>query len=207
MPDMDISEFAVKPLGCALVVVMGLMTAEAAAGVRTVVNVDTYRITGDSGEALMQAMDRKGPRHGFLTRAIAQTRYSLAWTLDWSIADRRCRLKAADVVLSVNYRFPTLAGQAPAALRSRWAKFMIGVRRHEETHGRIARQMAARAQKAVLRVAADNDPSCWKAKRRVSEIVHAIYADYEARQQRFDALEHQPGGPVDRLVGALTRRR
>lgn len=204
---MDIREFAVKPLGCALVVVMGLMTAEAAAGVKTVVKVDTYRITGDSGEALMQAMDRKGPRHGFLTRAIAQTRYSVAWTLGWSVEDRRCRLKSADVVLSVNYRFPTLSGPTPAALKARWAKFMIGVRKHEETHGRIARQMAARAQKTVLKVAVDDDPSCWKAKRRVSEIVHSIYADYEARQQRFDALEHQPGGPVDKLVGALTKRR
>lgn len=204
---MEISEFTVKPLGCALVVVMGLTAAEASAGVKTVVKVDTYRISGDSGQALMQAMDRKGPRHGFLTRAIAQTRYSVAWTLGWSVEDRRCRLKSADVVLSVNYRLPALSGQVPAVLKKRWAKFMSGVRKHEETHGRIARQMAARAQKAVLNVAIDGDPSCWKAKRRVAEIVGSIYADYEARQQRFDALEHQPGGPVDRLVGALTRRR
>lgn len=204
---MDIREFAVKLLGWALVLMIGLMTAEAAADVKTVVKVDTYSITGDSGEALMQAMDRKGPRHGFLTRAIAQTRYSVAWAIDWSVADWRCRLKSADVVLSVNYRIPTLSDSPPSALKTRWAKFMIGVRKHEETHGRIARQMVIRAQKAVLNVAVDRDLFCWKAKRRVSEIVRSVYADYEARQQRFDALEHQPGGPVDKLVGALTKRR
>ena len=34
----------------------------------------------------------------------------------------------------------------------------------------------------------------------------AIYADYEARQIRFDAKEHREGGKVEGLIGALARR-
>ena len=34
----------------------------------------------------------------------------------------------------------------------------------------------------------------------------AIYADYEARQIKFDAREHREGGRVEGLIGALTGR-
>lgn len=183
-----------------------LAAATAQAGVKSVVKVETYSIRGDNAPALMAAMDRSGPRHGFLTRAIAQTRYTVAWEMTWAISNRQCSLKAADVTLSVNYRYPALSGQPSAALRKRWATFMTGVRRHEETHGRIARQMVNAAHKSVLRIKVDNDPYCSKAKRQATRAVQAVYADYEARQARFDALEHQPGGPVERLVDRFTRR-
>ena len=42
-----------------------------------------------------------------------------------------------------------------------------------------------------------------KAKREVTRVVKAVYAKYEAEQARFDALEHQPGGTVDRLVASF----
>ncbi len=196
-----------RRLGFALCAVICLLGAQAEAGVRTVAKVQTYRVTGDSGAALMRAMERNGPSQGFLARAIAQTRYSVAWELGWAVSDKRCRLKSADVTLSVNYRFPQLVGKAPPALRSRWARFMVGVRKHEETHGRIARQMVTSARTAALGLSVDNDPYCRKAKHQVGSIVRAVYNQYEKRQQRFDTLEHRPGGPVDRLVDALIGQR
>ena len=54
----------------------------ASAGTRVVVKTRTYDITGTTGLALMQAMDRKGPKQGFMTRAIAQTGYTVDWDLD-----------------------------------------------------------------------------------------------------------------------------
>ncbi|MDQ6436921.1 DUF922 domain-containing protein [Mesorhizobium sp. LHD-90] len=196
-----------RQIAYALLIAGCLMPTGAQAAVKSVVKVETYRVSGNNGAELMQSMESRGPRHGFLARAIAQTRYSVAWEMTWAVSDRRCKLKDADVTLSVNYRYPALAGRPSAGLRTRWKVFMTGVRRHEETHGRIARQMVNAAYKAVLRVKANDDPRCWKAKRQAMRVVQATYADYEARQERFDALEHQPGGPVERLVDRFIRRR
>ena len=196
-----------RPIAYALLIACCLLAAGAQAGVKSVVKVETYPVAGDSGDALMEAMERKGPRHGFLTRAIAQTRYSVDWDRTWLVSNRRCRLMKADVTVKVDYRYPALVGNATPALKARWKRFVAGVRKHEQTHGRLARRMANEAYDAAFRVAVDDDPFCRKARAEVIQIVRAIYASYEARQQRFDALEHQPGGPVDKLVHGLTRRR
>lgn len=195
----------------ALLAVVCLAPAQAEADVKTITKVRSYPVVGNSGEALMKAMERDGPRQGFRTRAIAQTRYSAGWELGWTVSSGQCHLDTADVTLSINYRYPELAGKASPALRKRWAKFLAGVRKHEEIHGRTARQMMVKARQAALRVAVDTDllcrQCCWSAKREVGRVVRGIYADYEARQERFDTLEHQPGGPVDRLVDALIGKR
>jgi predicted secreted Zn-dependent protease len=200
-------ENVVRSFGFFLFLAASLTAIEAHAGVKSVVNVETYSVAGDSGEALMAAMDRNGPRHGFLTRAIAQTRYSVDWDRTWLVSNGRCRLMKADVTLKVNYRYPALAGKASPELKARWGRFVAGVRKHEETHGRLARRMAQEAYDAAFRVVVDNDRFCSKAKDRAKRIVRDIYADYEAQQERFDALEHQPGGPVEKLVNRLTGRK
>lgn len=173
------------------------------AKITTSVKIETYRVSGQTGAALVKAMDRNGPRHGFMARAIAQTRYTVAWGLGWSVRGDRCRLASTAIDLDINYRYPALAPGAPAEIVRRWARFMAGVKRHEEMHGQIARQMAAAAEKSVARVAFDADPSCRRAKAEVARRVKAIYAQYEARQQAFDAREHAAGGKVDRLVSSL----
>ncbi len=193
----------------AVLIVTGFTGVTAHAGVKVSEKIETYRITGDSGEALMRAMDRSGPRHGFLfARAIAQTRYSVAWDIAYKADDEKlCKVTTANVKLSVSYRFPELAGKPTASMTRSWTNFMTGVRKHEKMHGRIARQMAVSAQKAVSKVSVASDNYCRKTRREVTRIVKTAYDDYEARQARFDALEHQPGGTVDRLVTAFIKRR
>ena len=148
------------PLVAALLVA-GFSATVTHADVKVSEKVETYRIAGDSGEALMNAMDRNGPRHGFLARAIAQTRYSVAWDIAWDASnDKVCRVEAADVKLSINYRYPELAGKPAPSMKRSWAIFMKGVRKHERHHGHVARQMARAAQKAVARIRVPEDPSC-----------------------------------------------
>ena len=74
----------------------GFTSVPAHAAFKVSEKFETYRITGDSGEALMGAMDRDGPRHGFLARAIAQTRYSVAWEIGYKAADDKvCKVDTA----------------------------------------------------------------------------------------------------------------
>jgi predicted secreted Zn-dependent protease len=186
----------------------GLWTASgAAAGVKLKIDEKTYSITGKTGEALLAAMDRRGPKHGLLTRAIAQTKYSVDWTIEWSKNDGVCKVANAEAKLRITYTYPKVDGAVSKALTRQWKRFMGGVRKHEEMHGAIAREMVTKAQRAVAGLSLRGDPTCRKSRMEVKRRVNALYAQYEKKQITFDAREHKEGGHVDGLVGALRRVR
>ncbi len=179
---------------------------QASAAVKVTESVQQYRISGKSGEALLKAMDRRGPKHGFLTRAIAQTSYSVAWTIEWAETAKACRVKRVDGELVVLYTLPRPTGDLPPDLKRRWRKFYAGVKKHEKVHGDLARRMARAAEKAIASVTIANDKGCRKSSIEAKRRMSAIYADYEARQNRFDEKEHRDGGRVERLIDALVQR-
>lgn len=183
------------------------LAVPAAAGVKVGVKTEHYEISGRSGEALVAAMDRNGPKHGFLARAIAQTRYSVGWDLEWAEKAGSCKARKVTGNLSITYIYPKVGGAVDPALRKRWERFMAGVRRHEETHGTIAREMVAAAERAISRIATTGDPGCVRVRSEVKRRVDAIYADYEARQLRFDEVEHKSGGNVEKLIVSLLKTR
>lgn len=189
----------------ARIVVLGVCLAasgEAAAGVKVSEKTRGYAVAGQTGAALLAAMDRRGPKHGFLTRAIAQTRYSVSWTIEWGETRAACRVKSIEGKLDITYTYPT-TGYLPPALQRRWARFLAGVKKHEKTHGDMARQMARTVEKSVAKVSVANDPGCRKARAETKGRMTAIYADYEARQIKFDAREHREGGAVEGLIDRL----
>lgn len=184
---------------------LAVATPPAVAGSSVKVTTQNYEISGATGAALMSAMDHKGPKHGFLTRAIAQTRYSVSWDVETAETANDCRLKRATPTLHLNYMYPRVSSRMSADLNRRWQRFMAGVRKHEEQHGAIARKMVQVAERSIggLRIA--NDRGCRKVNAEMKRRVNAVYADYERRQEAFDAKEHRPNGNVEGLVGALIR--
>lgn len=191
-------------LAALLAVCVGL-PGEASASVRVSEKTRHYRISGKTGPALPKAMDRRGPKHGFLTRAIAQTSYSLAWNLEWAETAGACRVKRVDGVVSVTYTFPQPVDSLSPAMKRRWRTFFAGVRRHERMHGEIARQMARAVETSLSGLAIGGDPGCRRTRREARRRMAAIYAEYELKQNRFDARDHRDGGPVERLIDALAR--
>lgn len=187
-----------------LALVFGFANA-AYAGTKTIVRMETYSVAGQNGEALMRAMNLKGPKHGFLARAMAQTRYSVQWDMDWTSAGGGCKLRRADALLTITYRYPKVAGTIGSELKQRWSRFMAGVRAHEQTHGQIAREMVAAAHREITGVASSNDADCAKSKAEVRRRVNMVYADFERQQRKFDAKEHHYGGNVDGLVALLMK--
>ena len=181
------------------------VAGEAAAGVKVSEKTRSYEIAGKSGAALLAAMDRRGPKHGFLTRAIAQTRYSVSWTIEWGETRTACRVKKIDGELDIIYTYPS-TGSLPTALDRRWKRFLAGVRKHEKAHGDIARQMARTVEKSIARLSVDDDRGCRRARAEGKRRMAAIYADYEARQIKFDTREHGDGGRVEGLIEALVGR-
>jgi len=180
------------------------VAGEAAAGVKVSERTRGYEITGRTGTALLAAMDRRGPKQGFLTRAIAQTSYSVSWRIEWVETRTACRVKSVDGELDITYTYPDARG-LPRGLQRRWARFLAGVKKHEKTHGDTARQMVRSIEKSVARVSVDNDPGCREARAEVKRRTAAIHANYEARQIDFDAREHREGGRVERLIDGLIR--
>lgn len=187
------------------VVAIGALCAPAAlAGTKVLVKTRTYNIAGTTGAALIEAMDRSGPKHGFMTHAIAQTGYSVGdWTFDAHQENGVCRLRQANGTLNLFYTYPKLVSAPSPALQKRWKRFFAGVRAHEETHGRIARQMMRATEKSVRGLTVADDPHCFDARREAKRRINAIYAEYEAKQIAFDAHEHRDGGPVEHLIRAF----
>jgi predicted secreted Zn-dependent protease len=185
---------------------LGLLAGAASAGVTVTEAHGSYAIAGKTGVALLDAMDRRGPKHGFLTRAIAQTRYSIAWRIEWGESATGCRVRQLDGELAITYTYPRVSGTLSPGLLRKWERFLTGVKRHEEAHARMARQMAKAAEKSVARLRVANDPGCRKARLAAKRRMSAVYADYEARQLDFDTREHRAGGPVEQLIEALIQR-
>ena len=150
-------------------------------------------------------MVKRGPRHGLLSRAIAQTSYRVIWNTRAERADGGCRSTSGRPTLNITYAYPMPPESISPALRARWNRFMVGVRRHEEMHGKIARRMVDEAYRSirVLRIA--GDPTCKTTKRELRRRTQAVYARYEARQEQFDRIEHRDGGKIDRLIMALVK--
>ena len=197
-----------RGVGCAALLLLassGASTAALAgpAAIAVSVSRESYPIRGKTGDQLLEAMDRRGPKHGLLTRAIAQTRYSVGWDITWAANGGVCRVETANAKLLITYTYPEVAGGVPPALKSRWATFMRGVVHHEENHGKMARDMVADAERAVSKIAIRNDPGCAKARAETKRRADAIYARYEQRQVQFDVREHSAGGNVDRLIARL----
>lgn len=190
-----------------LAVAAGLLTAgPSAAAAKITVTKEYYRISGKTGGALLDQMDRRGPKHGFMTRAIAQTRYSMQSGADWRYSNGVCRARDVKVRLSITYVYPRPTAPVSAELKRRWTEFMRGVVAHEEMHGQIARQMANAAQKAVAGMAIRDRRNCPTVQRKMKRKIDAIVAEYERRQETFDDDEHRDGGRIDGLVRSLALR-
>ena len=187
----------------ALVAALTGPTCGASAAVTVSVKNASYSISGRTGDALLAQMDRHGPKHGLLTRAIAQTRYSVGWDISWATDKGTCKVETADARLMITYTYPKIAGGVPPALAKRWARFMRGVKKHEEMHGAIARQMVVAAEKAVADLKTPHDPSCSKTRAETKRRADAIYAQFERRQMLFDTKEHGDGGAVEKLIIGL----
>src|ERR1044071_4445926 len=90
-----------------LVAVAALVAGTTIAAAEQVeVRTKTYAISGKNGVELYQSMVRRGPRHGFLSRAIAQTSYTVEWEAEVVSQGSVCRVVKAQPVLSLTYTYP-----------------------------------------------------------------------------------------------------
>lgn len=167
---------------------------------RIVEKTEYYDIRGATGFALLQEMNRKGPRHGFLTKAIAQTRYTSAAHATMVHRNGICRAEESVVNLDITYIYPRPVQKLPRALERRWRGFMADNLRHEREHGRIARAMAVELDRHQRRFALKDGLSCNRAKAQLRREMKAIVDRHERAQIAFDEREHRDGGAVEKSI-------
>lgn len=166
-----------------------------------------YEISGKTGLELFLDMNRRGPRHGFLTKAIAQTRYVTTPDGKFVHDNGVCRIKGSSVTLKITYVYPRPRGTLDRDLARRWKLFQAYNIRHEQTHGRLARELAAELDAYLRGFAVKDGPSCWKALSRFERELQAFYANDKKKQAAYDLKEHRKGGAVDKNALALIGKR
>ncbi len=196
--------FAVLVISMAVASALAVATAQARPRIKT--STEYYSISGKTGIELIQQMNRKGPRHGFLRKAVAQTRYSVRPSADFKYVKGSCRTKNVVVNMTITYIYPRITNRISGKLKARWAYFMKDTKRHEQKHGRIAREMAAVLDRKLTRFSMEDRPGCRRAVRQYRREIQAIYDEYNGRQKDFDAREHRRGGPVEKSFVVLARK-
>jgi predicted secreted Zn-dependent protease len=182
------------------------LPATAAAAPRVVETVEYYAISGTTGVELLRDMSRRGPRQGFLTRAIAQTRYETSADGRLRHAGGVCRFEGG-VSLKITYIYPKPGNALDRDLARRWRIFQADNERHEKAHGRIARELAVELDRRLRAFAMADGPSCWKATAALKRERETLFDLYEKKQIAFDLKEHRAGGPVDRSIEVLLGKR
>lgn len=199
---------AFRRFAAVLAVAASLAAWPAFAGPLVKEAVEYYSISGRTGAELLREMNRHGPRHGFLRRAIAQTRYAPDIRGNLVKQDGVCRMKGGRFVLNITYVYPRPSEKLPSDVARRWKAFQADNVRHEKMHGRIAREMAVRLDR-VLRTFSyrDRNSHCNMAMLKLERAVDKVVREYNRKQRVFDAKEHRQGGAVEKSIVALLGKR
>ena len=164
--------------------------------------VETYRITGQTGAALYASIGENGPKLG-LRRAIAHTRFKLTWRRDYQTRGTDCVLASAVPRLVIITTLPKPANRLPPAVAESWQTFMEGIRAHEAVHGTYVRTLLSDIEAATIGLTQPNDPGCTAIKTEMNRRLGAISDARKAKDRAFDQAEMSEGGTVHQLVLAL----
>lgn len=180
-----------------------LLALSGAARADVSVRTTYYEVTGKTGLALLRDMNRKGPRHGFLTKAIAQTQFKSDIQGDLVHRNGVCRSDGARMVMQITYVYPRPAHKLDGALARRWKAFHASNVAHEEMHGRLAKKMVADVNRTLRGFRMADGTACRKANAKLMASLTRIMVAYNKSQVDFDTREHRPGGPVEKSIVAL----
>lgn len=196
-------------LGARLGVLFGAVLLASTVAARADVSIKTkyYDIKGKTGLELFYDMNRKGPRHGFLTKAIAQTQFKTDIKGDLVHSNGVCRTRGAEMAMQITYVYPRPVDKLDPALARRWKKFQASNIVHEETHGRLAKKMVADVNRAMRGFKLADGQSCRKANAKLMKDLSRIIVAYNKSQVDFDKREHRDNGPVEKSVLALVGKK
>ncbi len=190
---------------CLLLAALLALPLSARADWKPVEKVETYAISGQSGEQLYRSIGENGPLiRGAKTRTIAYTNFKLTWGVrDYKPRGKDCVLTAARPKLIITYTLPSPSAPLPPAVQKNWEVFIAGVSAHEKVHGASIVQMVHDIEVATDGLTVADDPKCSKTKAEVVKRLDAISRARVQASRDFDRVEFGQGGNLQKLILAL----
>ena len=177
----------------------------AEAKARITIKTTYYTVHGDTGHDLFESMNRNGPRHAFMQKAMAQTQYKTSPRGEMRWKDGICRVDNGGYDAEITYVFPKPARPLTGAMARRWKVFMVHTIAHEKVHGQIAAEMAHELDRHIRKFAMEDGRGCRRALSRLRKDVKAIYKRFDDKQNAYDMREHRDGGAVEKSVLRLVQ--
>lgn len=165
-----------------------------------------YPIKGKTGRELAEAMLVGGKRNIDLRHAIAATATSYkVGDVDIQVVNGRCKVISANVIVDIEYIYPkwTQRKGASKELRAVWDQFFRELVRHEETHGKIAKEGAKQLEREILRVSGSVPLGCRDFGAFSTLRLDAIGRQLKNRQLAFDRRENLRVSRISRLQTLL----
>lgn len=190
---------------CLLLAALLALPLSARADWKPVEKVETYAISGQSGEQLYRSIGENGPLiRGAKTRTIAYTNFKLTWGVrDYKPRGKDCVLMAARPKLIITYTLPSPSAPLPPAVQKNWEVFIAGVSAHEKVHGASIVQMVHDIEVATDGLTVADDPKCSKTRAEVVKRLDAISRARVQASRDFDRVEFGQGGNLQKLILAL----
>lgn len=167
-----------------------------------------YQVRGKNGLELSREMLRGGRRNISLRHAIAATatRFQVQGG-QVVVRDGRCVVEGVKIRLDIGYYYPKWAKSGPtsAALRRAWNTFYDELIRHEETHGRIARQGAQQMLDELRNVSSDARFRCFNFRQKANMVFNRVSRQIKQRQLAFDRKESRRTSRISQLQMALMK--
>ena len=196
----------------ALAISVPLAIADAAAAVVVREKTSYYKVSGLTGSAIYDQIEKKGPRiKGRKEHLVATASFDFNFDtkkFKASMSGGQCRIVDAVIVLTVTYRMPQWVDdkRASPAVRRAWKQFVDFVWQHEKRHMEIARDAAHQMLRAVKSARGDARRECAGIEDGIEDKIAAILERHNRRQKEFDASPWGIGGQVftydNRLMAA-----
>ena len=165
-----------------------------------------YAVEGKTGRAVLVDMIRNGPRVPGKRHVVASTEVDVdVDEVQIALRDRRCVVEDATVRVSLTYTYPRWTGRnrAPRRLRDAWQRYYRELVVHEETHGRIFKEAAAKLEREVLNSTGLAFRNCRDFARRATRRLLSLGRQNAQAHRAFDRAEGRRNSRISRLEAAF----
>jgi predicted secreted Zn-dependent protease len=175
-------------------VIASVWTFSAQAGqVEVTSHTRTYRVSGDTIQAVVRSMKRNGPNselHG--RRALGMADYRYRTRVRTKSKNGRCHVEDASVTMRISYILPRLSkpDRLPRSHLNRWRKVRAMIERHENQHGRYYRRFANDLHRSLRAISPQRNCAAVRAlEKKIKTRLENISIQ---RNRRYDRGQYRP---------------
>lgn len=145
-----------------------------------------YDIQGSTAQELRARMDRLGVRDSNGDVWDAYAKWHVKWRFWWTNTGQSCRITRVETTVEITYTLPRWVGRSVGSseLQDQWDRFITALRLHEEGHGGIAKDCAARIEDAIATMGTRQ--SCKELEAAANSLGHRILDDSRGEEVQYD---------------------